>query len=90
MNQFYRPLYGIFCLIAAIFSPYWITYILVFVGYLFFDWYIEGVIAVLVSDIVFGVPLERFLNIALVGMMLHAILFALVEIGKRFTRYGNS
>ncbi len=85
-----RPLFSILCLFSASFFPYWATLIFALVGYVLFDWYIEGVLAVLVTDIVFGSPLLRFHGFLMVGTMVSIALFIFAEVGKQFTRYGNS
>ncbi len=89
MSQYIRPLYGVFCLVSALLFPYWVTFFVAAVGYVLFDWYIEGVLAVVLTDILFGVPLMRFHQILLVGTLINIILFILIELGKRFTRYGS-
>ncbi len=89
MNYF-RPLYAILCFASALVFPYWITLFLSLVGYVLFDWYIEGILAVVLTDIVFGTPLLRFHHFVMVGTLISVALFIIVELGKRFTRYGNS
>lgn len=90
MSQTLRILYSILCLVAAVWFPYWLLFVLVLVGYILFDWYIEGVLAILLADILYGVPLARFYHLLLPGTLIGAFVFALVEIGKRFIRYGSA
>ncbi len=90
MKTYYRPLYGILCLCSALLFPYWVTFFIAAVGYALFDWYIEGILAVILTDVLFGSPLARFHNLLLVGTLISAALFAAIELGKRFTRYGLS
>ncbi len=89
MTTLFRILYTVGCLLSVFWTPFWVTIILASIGFYFFDWYVEGVLVLTLSDIFFGVPLMRFHGITVVGTLIGAILFAVIEALKRFTRYGT-
>jgi hypothetical protein len=87
-STYLRILYTVFCLVAALFWSHWFVFAFALVGYILFDWYIEGVLVLLLTDLLFSTPLLRFHNFLMVGTVIGAFLFAAVQIAKRFTRYG--
>lgn len=89
MKYYFRVFYGLFCVVCALIFPYWVTFFVAAVGYILFDWYIEGVLAVVLTDILFSAPLTHFHHILLIGTFVNVALFVLIELGKRFTRYGT-
>lgn len=82
-----RIFYGILCLVAGISFPYYITIALVLVGFVLFDEFIEGIIAMIISDVVFGVPLLHFHSKVYIGTVFAFVSFALTTYIKSLTRF---
>lgn len=90
MILYLRIAYTIVLALAAFWFPWWVALIGAGVGYVLFDWYIEGVLVLVLTDLVFGVPLARWHGFTAIGTLTSALLFAFVELGKRLTRYGTA
>jgi hypothetical protein len=85
-----RILYTIACFCIAILFPYWAVFVAVLLGMYFFDWYVEGLVVVLLGDILFGAPLAHFHHSVFVSTLCVIVVFVGIEIAKKFTRYGHS
>ena len=85
-----RITYTIVCCLTAVLLPYWVLFVLVAFGMYWFDWYVEGLVVVIVQDMLFGVPLVRYHHFMWMGLVYMAIVFVIIEILKGVTRYGNS
>ena len=85
-----RIFYTIACFFAALLFPYWFVYLVVAVGMYWFDWYVEGLAIVVIQEILFAVPLERLHHFLWIGTAGMFIIFALMEMIKKVTRYGHS
>jgi hypothetical protein len=52
-----------------------------------FDTYIEGIVCMLIADIIFSMPLAHFHSVLMVGTGITLVLFGLVAYVKKVTRF---
>ena len=85
----FRIICALACFISAIAFSYWIALIFSIVGFVFFDWFIEGVCSLLLMDMLFGMSRLQFHGFLLVDMSIAAVLFCVIEISKKGISYGT-
>jgi predicted anti-sigma-YlaC factor YlaD len=89
MKTYFRIIFTFALLLVAVSVPYWVTLALVVLGCALFNWYIEGLVIVFVTDLLFGVPLVRLHGFVMVHTFIAVGLYLLVSLGKYLTRYEN-
>ena len=68
---------GVLCL-SIFFLPWWVTLVLSTLFFFFFDQFYELLIAAYLTDLLFGVRLERFLGFPFLMTLVASALFVLL------------
>lgn len=77
------------CLVLF-FGPFWLLFLMFFIGLLLFSNYWEGLLALLLSDLLFAVPLVHFEEFRFVSFAFGLVLLSVVEILKKKTRFNEA
>ncbi|KKS44558.1 hypothetical protein A3I25_02015 [Candidatus Nomurabacteria bacterium RIFCSPLOWO2_02_FULL_42_17] len=85
--KWFRILANIALLVAVLWLPFWVTVLLVLVGLFYFRNYYEALIALLLIDLIYGVPLARWGGWPLVSFSIGIVLFIGAEILKRRLKF---
>ncbi len=78
-----RIVFSIILLLSILFLPFWVSLLLAIVGMVFFPYYLEAVFFLFISDLLYGVPQARYLNITFVSSIISAALFFSIEFFKK-------
>lgn len=81
-----RILTSIILIFSVLFLPFWLSVILVFAGMAYFSFFWEGVVALLISDLLYGVREVKFFGVIFVSLIVGVIMLAVIEILKKKTR----
>jgi len=81
-----RILTVLILLLSILFFPFWVSIILALVAMIYFSFFIEGVFLFLLSDLLFGLKEERFLNIFFVSFLISLIVLLIIEFLKKKIR----
>lgn len=76
-------------LIAIVFMPLWVSLILAFLGMAYFDYFIEAVVLLLLSDLLYGVAGGKFFGVAFVSFIIAVVLLMATESMKRKLKFYN-
>jgi len=82
-----RVIFGVILVLSVYFAPFWLTAILVFLGMILFNFYIEGVVAMLFSDLFFGVGEMRFFNILFFSTIISLFSLLFIEMLKKKLKF---
>ncbi len=66
-------------LVALIALPFWVLAVLVFLCMLYFKLFIEGVVILLISDLLYGLAEPKFGNMLFISALASALVLALIE-----------
>lgn len=77
----------IILLYSILFLPFWVSAILTLAGIIYFKFFIEALFLFLLSDLLYGVPEARFLNITFVSVLMISILFIVIEYLKKKLKF---
>jgi len=77
-------------LLSVLFMPFWVSLLLAFVGMIFFSFFVEALVALLISDLLFGVKEVRFFNIYFVSLLIAVVMLTIIEIFKTKSSFYNS
>ena len=72
--------------IAILFLPFWLSFIIAAGAMFFFSFFAEAVLLFLLSDLLFGIPEERYAGIVFLSFILSLILLIVIESAKRKMR----
>ena len=78
-----RIAYSAIVLLSVLFLPFWVSFLLAIVGMVFFPYYLEAVLILFISDLLYGAPETRFLNATFVALIFGAFLLILIEFLKK-------
>jgi len=79
--------FSLLLLVSVLFWPFWLSLILVLFGISYFSNYWEGIVIFFLSDLLLGVPKERFFNFELVGTLSALISLVLIELLKKKLKF---
>lgn len=82
-----RIIFTVFLLIFLIFLPFWIYLPFAVLGIFYFNFYIEAFIVFLVSDLLYGIKIDKLFNLGFFQSSLVLFIFILGEFIKRNTRF---
>jgi len=77
-----RMVFTLILLLAVLFLPFWVSLVLAVVGMIFFGYFVEGIILLLFSDLLFSVPLARYEGNVFLSLLGATFLFVLIEFLK--------
>ncbi len=87
-NNYIRSIATILMLLSILFVPWWTTALYAVFLVLYFDYYVEVMIAGIIFDSLYAVPLARFYNFTYVATLFAGVIFiAAVYLKKRLTFY---
>ena len=74
-------------LFSVLTLPWWVSIILALLGMIYFSFFVEAVILFFISDLLYGVPQMRFLNVVFISSILSLICFIILELLKKKLRF---
>lgn len=77
-----RILASIIILISILFMPFWLSIIFAVLGLIFFSFFIEGILLMFLSDLLYGSASVRFDNSVFIYLIGFSILLVLIEFLK--------
>lgn len=78
-----RILFAISLLLSVLFLPFYFTYLLAFVGILYFKLFWEGLVIFFISDLLYGARIELFGQMIFVSTITYLVVFVSVELLKK-------
>lgn len=87
MYLFTRITYGGLFLISVIFFPFYISLIVAVVGMFLFANYWEAILGFFISDLIYGLGKNNFLNTYFASFLLAIFLLLLVELLKKKLKF---
>jgi len=69
--------------------PFWFSFILFLIGIIYFSFFLESVVLFFLSDLLYGVPEIKFLNIPFIATILSFIILIIVEFLKKKIRFSK-
>jgi hypothetical protein len=82
-----RILVFIMLLFSVLYLPFWISAILALTGILLFDFFWEGTIAMLISDLLYGVRESKLSSFVFVSFLITVVAVVLAEFFKKKMRF---
>lgn len=77
-----RSIFTIAIFTAVLFGPWWLSFLLIFIGIVFFDFAVESILAAFLIDMFYGVDLPRVIDGPFVVSLVAIVLFVV----KRFLK----
>lgn len=68
---------------SIFFAPWWCSFALYIVGLFLFERYFEGIFALLLIDLLYGIPEDKFYNFPLVSTLFATIFYFVISWLKR-------
>jgi len=81
-----RILAFIILLFSVLFMPFWVSVILSFAGMVYFPFFLEAVLLLLLSDLLFGVKEIRLFDMIFVSSTIALVCLIILEIFKKELR----
>lgn len=81
-----RILASILLLLSVLFAPFWVSVILAIAGMMYFRFFIEAVFLLLITDLLYAVPMQKFFEIVPVAFLGSLFCFIILELLKRKLR----
>lgn len=85
--MWHRPVAVILISASALFAPFYITGVLIILGFFLFSWFFEGVIILFFIDMLLGAPIGRFFHFPAALSLLGLVSFLVVEFAKTRLRF---
>ena len=85
-----RILAGVVLLLSVLFMPFWVSMILALSGMVYFSFFFEAVLLLLLSDLLFGSPLAKFSNIVVISSLFGLVCFVGLELLKKRLRLNRN
>jgi len=82
-----RISFSVALLISVLFLPLWLSLLLALAGMFYFPIFLEGLVLLLLSDLLYGVEEARFLNITFVSLVMGGVALILVEFLKKKLKF---
>jgi hypothetical protein len=80
----YRRIFAdVILFLTVIFSPFWLWLILAILGAFYFASYYEIIFAFLLSDLIYGLSLNRFRGTHFAGLIAGTVIFLIIFLLKR-------
>lgn len=76
--------------ISIFFFPLWASFALIIAALFYFKNFYEAIVAGVLLDMLYGVPLERFFNIQWATTLLFLFAYFTINYIKRYTRFHES
>lgn len=73
-------------LISILFWPFWVSTILGLIAIIYFSNYWESIVLFLLSDLLYGIKEERFMNIYFISLIISIIAILMIETLKKKIR----
>lgn len=74
-------------LFSILFMPFWVSFILAFLGMIYFNVFWEAIILFLLSDLLFGIKEEKFFNMIFISFIATTVLLIIIEIAKKKIKF---
>lgn len=84
-----RLAYTCILFFSLLFLPFWCSFILMLGGMLYFKFYLEAVILLLLSDFFLGTTQVRYANVVLIGFSVSILVLITIEFIKQKTKFYN-
>lgn len=82
-----RILASIILLFSVLFMPFGVSAILAFAGMAYFSFFLEAVILLFLSDLLFGVKEARFFDMVFISSIIFILFLVLVEFFKKKLKF---
>ena len=82
-----RILASIILLLSVLFMPLWLSIILAFAGMLYFSFFIESVILLFLSDLLYGATEARLFGVVYISLIISVVLLTCVELFKKKLKF---
>ncbi len=82
-----RVLTSIILLVSVLFMPFWVSVILSLLGIIYFRYYFEAALILLISDVLYGVPEPKFFDMVFISSITAIIGIVLTEFIKKKLRF---
>lgn len=86
-NKIYRIALSLILLLSVLFSPVYISLALALIGIVYFSYYVEAIVLLLVSDLLYGVGEVRYYNSPFLTLLIVTVVFVLIELLKRQLKF---
>ena len=83
----FRILASIILLLSVLFMPFWLTAILALAGMIYFRYFVEAVGLLLLSDMLYGLPVNKFFDIVFVSFIFGIVTLFIVEFVKKKLKF---
>ena len=86
----FRIFFSLILLFSILFLPFWFSIILGFFGIFYFSFFVEAVILMFLSDLLYGIQKEKFLNMYFISFLFFFLIIFVIEfIKKKIKFYPN-
>ncbi len=82
--MFYRNLFTLIIIAAAFIVPWWLVLIVCLIGFMRFDFYLEGVAVAGLFDLLYAFPSETFFSFQFLFALLACLSLLVVEYAKHY------
>lgn len=78
---------SIILLLSVLFMPFWLSVILALAGMIYFSYFVEGALLLLLSDLLYGVGEARFFNVVFLSFIFAIIALVVIEPLKKKLKF---
>ena len=79
----YRNIFTVSFLILIFFLPWWLITLAILLGFILFDFYLEGSGLIFLIDLLYSPPLAGFFTVQFLLTIISLILLLIIEYSKR-------
>ena len=85
-----RIAFSILLLFSIAFMPFWLSFILAFVGIAYFNFFIESIIIFFLMDLLYGIKEIKFYNNVFLSLLIIIFIFIIIEFMKKKLKFYNA
>lgn len=82
-----RILASVVILFAVLFLPFWLYFIMALGAMIYFSFYFEGVVLLLISDLLYGVIEAHYYNVFFISLITSVVFLFTIEFIKKKTNF---